>query len=489
MKTKAIVRLVVALGLVVLLGSCLIEGGDSADTGSLRIALPTIVSSEISDGVDTVRIWLYTPSSLEYGVDGGAARLPSAADNFLEAAITTSGGAVVIDGIPAGTGYRLVIVLGTIDDDNDGAFIPIDVAESDEFGVTGGRETALSLTAAEVVGMTYTLEGESLNSVVVGDVIGTNDVFTASSTTVFVDPMGTVDTHSFAADINSVSLGYYYNGTLYRSVYVNTEDGLYPGYGVGLTFDSGFATSFSAIGGVVDSGAFFLSDTSETVVYYERLGGLGGAVLTDMSVTPSWNDSGDDLDEYVAEDENPVRSAATNGADAAYIASVLGTFEVTEQYFEGGFDAGSIISGDDDAGLTFWGVAYPGADQALRITQIGTFGDTIVVGTARGAFAFPESELDGDLVGGLIPEAEVTQLSAVADEAILDLAVGDDYLAFLTARSLVVVEEDGDSYPSVFSKPLRAVVLGAPTDLFVVEEGGEPVVYISGAEGLTRVVE
>ena len=92
MKVHTIIRVITALALVLLLGSCLIDGGSSEDTGSLVIGLPSVGSSEISDGVDTVRIWLYTPGNLEFGVNGGAARLPGSADNFLEAAVTGSSG-------------------------------------------------------------------------------------------------------------------------------------------------------------------------------------------------------------------------------------------------------------------------------------------------------------------------------------------------------------------------------------------------------------
>ncbi len=494
MKMKTILRIAATVAVVFVLGACLLQGGDDSDTGALRIGLPTVSSAAISSGVDTVRIWLYTPSNLEFGVDGGSARLPGEADNFLEAAITESGGAVVIDGIPAADGYRLVIVLGTLDGD---VFLPIDVAESAAFQITGGRETSLSLSAAVVTGLSTDLEGSALTSVVEVDVPAAT-IFTASSTTVYngsfgsLAAAGSVGSGDFTgiSTIYGVSPGSYADGagSSDEAAYINTDGGIVVADESGASVD--FATTMNAAGieDVVDSGAFYLSGSGETVVYYQRLGGLGGAVFTDVTspIADDWEDSGDELGDYVEEDESPVRAAATNGDSAAYIASVLGTFAVTEQYFEIEFDAGALIEGDDATGLTFWGVAYPGNDRPLRITDMGYLAgsDSLVVGTPRGAFVFPASAVSGAASnGGLIPAAQVDQVAVVADQPIVDISVNDGFIAFLTARSLVVTDTDLDVE---FTKPLRAVALGAPRDAFV---AAGPTVYIAGAEGLTQVVE
>lgn len=492
MKTNTIVRFVAGLGLVLLLGSCLIDGGDTEDTGSLRVGLPTVGSSAISAGVDTVRLWLYTPSNLEFGIDGGAARLPSAANNFLEADITSSGGFIVIDGVPAASGYRLVIVLGT---DDSGVFVPLDVAESSAFEVTGGRETALSLTAEAVTGLTPALEGTALNGVVVEDVV-TASVFATSSTKLYCDVFGTPTQYAVGTDLAGASKIYSLSSANFDSsdyVLVNTDYGVFPAYdNSGFSIDTAFADTMDAAGisDVVDSGGFFIVDTDEYIVYYQRLGGLGGGVFPDLvsAAAADWNDSGTDLADYIDADQSPVRGAATDGTSQAFISSVLGTFAVNDTYFEGEFDAGQIIAGDDSAGLTFWGVAYPGSTQPLRITQLGWTGGKVIVGTPRGAFVFAATAIaQASDNNGLIPSSAVTQVDAVRNRPILDMSVNDGYIAIATARQVTVL--DATTFVAEFTKPLRAVALGAPADVFVVDNSGSPEVYIAGSDGLTKVVE
>lgn len=494
MRLSTIIRVITALALVLLLGSCLIDGGSSDDTGSLVIALPSVGSSAISSGVDTVRIWLYTPGNLEFGVDGGAARLPGAADNFLEASVTGSSGTITIDGIPAATGYRLVIVLG---DKTTDAFIPIDVAQSDPFEITGGRETGLNLTAAVVDGLTTALEGEEIIGAVVGDFDGTGSVFAASTDTVFQNAFAPTPTEyslssgvlASASQVLGLSSASFDGEDV---VLVNTDYGIFPGLtDVVFSFIPSFAASFADAGiqNIVDSGGFYLSDTAEYVLYYQRLGGLGGGVYDDplAIVAGDWNDSGTDLEDYVEADESPVRAATTDSSSQAFLASTLGTFAVTDEFFGTDFDVDTILTGEDGSGLTFWGIAYPGSTLPLRITQLGYLEGNIVAGTPRGAFRFAASAIGNTDSNGLVPASAVTQIPAVADQPIFDISINDGYLAIATARELVVI--DSETFAEEFSTPLRAVALGAPASIFVVDEGGAPAVYIAGAEGLTRIVE
>ncbi len=502
MNAKHIGRIAAGCALLVLLGSCMIAGGDD-DTGGVRIGLPVVGSSAVSSGVDTARVWLYTASNLEYGISGGAARLPDDSANYAQASLTAAGGEVVIDDIPAGDGYRLVVVLGTLDGS---VFTPIDVAESDAFEIAGGRETRLSLTAALAGPLTTALEGIALNAVVETRISASDIVFSSSTSTVYQDPFssdtsyGVGDYFGTAQTINSVSVGRFSAGN--EATFVNTDTGVYSivSGGSPATINTALADSMTSAGiaDIVDSGAFYDDASGDTIIYYERLGGIGGASLTDLAfgglAADAWEDSGDDLGDYIDEDESPVRAAANNTTDTAYIASVLGTFAVTQEYYETDFDAGAIIAGNDEAGLTFWGVAYPGNDRPLRITQLGYIetdgGEYLAVGTPRGAFTFPVSAIArASDNGGLIPADDVTQIASLIDQPILDLSVNDGYAAFLTARSLTVTDALTADLTELYSKPLRSVTLGAPSDVFVAADGSAPVVYIAGSTGLTSVTE
>ena len=78
-----------------------------------------------------------------------------------------------------------------------------------------------------------------------------------------------------------------------------------------------------------------MTDAGEVVVYYQRLGGLGGASGTELGTLAGlapddWNDSGSDLSDVVADTESPILAMATSG-NAAYVSSVVGAFRATEE--------------------------------------------------------------------------------------------------------------------------------------------------------------
>lgn len=402
-----------------------------------------------------------------------------------------------------------MIVLGTKTGD---VFVPVDVAESSAFEITAGRVTALSLAAA-VGGVTTALEGEALNGVVVEAMNGTDVLFASSGTRVQASPFGAPVTYPIAAlagasEIHGLSVGTFLGNP---SVYVNTDTGVYTAYqgpldgGIQLSTSLASAMTDAGISDVVDTGGFLidpdgtpLNGDETEVFYYQRLGGLGGATFVaangespNSAAADDWNDSGADLTDYIEPDQRPVRAMATNGESRAYIAGVFGTFGVTDTFFEDDFDAGVIISGENADGFIFLGVAYPGTDRPLRIVQLGYYDGAVFVGTPRGAFAIVENKIPPAAKNdGLVPSDFVLPITFTRDQPVFGMSANDGYLAIMTAQGLLVYDVSNlPNLSPIYRKPFRAVTLGAPADMFVVDESGVPTVYIAGSDGLTRIVE
>lgn len=478
-RKRYFIRILALTAAVLLLGACILQP-ESEKTGTVAITFASVGGSSTEIGASVVprgtthaRVWLY--------LDGRELRTATVS-------LGETGGSVRFEEIPEGGGYSLVAVLGKM---ASGVFQPLGYAQTTEtFSVSGGRETALAAAAKEITN-NFSLEGINLNSVVrVG-----SDVFAATSSAVYRN-----STNVGSGTIAGVSVGRRPDGT--PTAFLNRNDGIR--YWNGSSFVAITPDPDDPVGNIQNSGAFvvedeFSVDDPELVIYYSRLGGLGG-VTTPTGPTPvwDWGDSGDDMSDVVASDENPIRAMATDEDNAAYFAGVLGTFKMTKEFFdEDDIDVGALLGGDDSdtSGLTFFGVAYPGTSRPMRIATMGLIraanisgsNNRVVVGTGRGAFFFGGNAIDDLTSTGLIKAGNVTQITVpgIRDQAVVDISVAGNRIAIATRETIVVV--DANNPNTVIARvPTRAVVLGRLNDVFLHRVGTtETRVYVAGDQGLT----
>ena len=430
-RPAATLRLLIGLTAVMLLVSgCILQPDSGNDTGTITLALP---DSEVSasgligagdlSNASHARVWLYRNGS-EYSIGEAAA-------DFEE--VAAAGGArVVIEGVPAGDGYSVVVVFGVKDaTDTSGVFAPLSYAQSNRFPVQAERETVVSIAEVALTGdedspftsvqFQQNLFGENLVSVV-RYTSGGGGIAVASPTTVWDNAdvgagSPSVVTPGSAGRIYSISE----DSAGDSDFLINAENGL---FGNGGSLVAGFPTE---LGNITDSGSF--NDGTNPVYFYQRLGGLGGAAPAGAG---NWFDSGTELEDYVAADQSPVRAQAVldlgSEDSRAFVSTVLGTFAFDQDFVTDDIEVGDLLDPDDDTdGLTFFGVAYPGESAPLRIEALAVVADapeTVVVGTSRGAFAFPVSALDSLSQSGLVPSP--TELEGTLDQPVIDIEVSTD---------------------------------------------------------------
>lgn len=500
---------------ILLLAGCILEPQDDSGSISFSVSAPEAAVSGNSITIDGdtdvdpdsaavthARIWMYTNGS-EYRLAPTSARAPSSR-NYVEADISSGRATVKIEGIPAGRGYSAVIIMGTKPDD---VFVPVAYARTGRFAINAGRETSVAPDKVALAGdedsvlssVDYNLIGTNLNSVVA---VG-GDVFTDDGNPDLSDEDETAHSvYSRNGGFNRVGgagdfgqIGGLSSGTIgEESVwFINSSNGI---------FQNGESAPItpSNITDVTFSGTFSVEGSDQTggedVVFYQRLGGLGGVAGTEISRNSEWEDFGDeelnsdDL-RVVDPDTSPVRAQASSGNRGFFSTRAIGNFMVTEALFDSNndFSQDELLSGDAD-GITFFNVAYPGTSSPLRLNHMavvsaGGSGDQLVVGTPRGAYAFPPS-----LIGG---EGDVELFrTLVEDENVLALTATSGYLAVATSET-VSLFDFSDGIPSsietaeVFELPRRAVALGNPAGLAIEIDGGSPVLHVAGTEGMTSV--
>ncbi|MFO8041794.1 MAG: hypothetical protein R6U25_01220, partial [Alkalispirochaeta sp.] len=300
---------------ILLLAGCILEPQDDSGSISFSVSAPesSVSGSSITIDGDTpvdpdsgdvthARIWMYTNGS-EYRLAPTSARAPSSR-NYVEADLSSGSATVRIDGIPAGRGYSAVIIMGTKQDD---VFVPVAYARTGRFAINAGRETSVAPDKVALAGdedsvlssVDYNLIGTDLNSVVVsGDELVTADDESVYRRATGFSPTGTGN----FGTINRLSAGSLSGDPVY---FVNSSNGIYKA-GDG---SPGEITSSNNpnITNVTFSGTFKVDDSTEDVVFYQRLGGLGGVAGTDISSTSQWEDFGpDDLEDLVDPESSPV---------------------------------------------------------------------------------------------------------------------------------------------------------------------------------------
>ncbi len=509
---KRTIQVAALIAAVLFVASCAWSPEDDTGSVTLAFSLPAAsvsgsatVGTDLTkvDDADTARVSLfYAGVELPIGPDG---------QGFADVGDVRGGTREFkIDNLPEGDAYRISVVLastddqGTPDDPDDDVLLPVAYGFSNVFTITGGRETPVSVRTFQldtVATVTY------FDDLVGKDVVGavwTNEteLVAATASTLYRFSSGggspSVSAAPTDTEFHSISKGKNPSGTTIP--FVNTSRGILP------VNSSGLYTSFlQSMGGlangsdpfVTGSGAFRIADG--TIVYfYQRKGGLGGTA-TSSPANSDWVDAGAAVAELVDENESPVFAQATSGSNVAYLSTVLGTFQLTEQLFTGtdGIEPVDLLDPDNStSGLTFFGVAYPNSSRPVKIRHLALAdsgaGEQLIVGSPRGAFAIGVGAgALGDLQNnGLVKSTYVTTLQAALDREVVDLTsidVGGKEIVVIVTKERLIVVDLAHPDSSLLNVPTRAFVLGNPKSIQAYAQGGALNLLVAGNKGLTRV--
>ncbi len=511
------IRSAATVAAILLLAGCILEPQDDSGSISFSVSAPeasisgssiTIDGDEVDPDTDVThaRVWMYTNGS-EYRLAPTSARAPSSR-NYVEADLSSGSATVKIDDIPAGGGYSAVIILGKQEED---VFIPAAYARTGRFSINAGLETEVRPQKVKLVGedaspldsVAYRSLGEDLNSVIVSG----GEVIAADSDTVYeYGESGSPAESDGFGSINRLSTGTIGGDAVW---FTNSSEGIFLNGNTPKISEDG-------IENVTFSGAFSVDETTD-VVFYQRKGGLGGVAGATISSTSEWEDFGsEDLEDLIDPDTSPVRAQASGSDSGFFATSVLDNFRLTEALFDvdSDIEAEDLISGTVD-GVNFFDVPYPGG-QRMRINHMEVVnvdsdasGDPVehlVVGTPRGAFAFPQENIGGgsDVFNSSTNVLNATHSSfrsIIRDESVAALATDAEgkWLAVATAETIVVLNvADGVPQPesraeaedaALFILPRRGVALGEVTGLAIQVDARGLQLHISGTQGLTTVAK
>jgi hypothetical protein len=514
--TMKTIRIIAALAAVLLLAGCILQP-EGEDTGSIALSIEapeasvaasavTLETGGETPPVTAARVWVYA-NGAEYRL-APATGTPSSR-NFLETLLNDGQGRIVIEGIPEGDGYSLVIVLGVEDNDT---FVPVAYAASGRFAVSGGRETTVAPQKVALVGeddsqltgARFDLVGESLNSVAYSSSL--NRLYTATSNKIFAGPSSALNQVLAGANlsgINSVTVG---RGTagLDNIGFVNAASGLYRI----ASLSSVPRLTPTGIDNVTFSGTFLIEDTSEIAIFYQRRGGLGGVIFdgTNAPVADDWQDFGpDDLEDLIDPDRSPVRAQASGDGVGFFATRALDNFMLTEALFdsEEEVESADLISGEAD-GVTFFNVPFPGTTRPMRIDHLVIVKvsdeENLVVGTPRGAVLFPTASIgpDRDDPSLFNPSTKVVQsggagfTSLILNEPVVALATdpAGRYLAIATDETIAVLDV-GAGIPeredAIMILPRRGAALGQITGLAIEVGTSTITLHVAGTEGLASL--
>ncbi|MEX2442847.1 MAG: hypothetical protein WD492_04545 [Alkalispirochaeta sp.] len=520
MKVIRLMRIVAATAAVLLLAGCILQPEDGGslsftvsapqgDVSSNSVAIDGRDDLTGTDDVDYARVWLYS-NGAEYRLAPTSAGAPSSR-NYVEADLSSGGATVKIDGIPAGDGYSAVIIMGTKED---GVFVPVAYARTGRFAINAGREARPTADKVALVGdedsllsaAEFNLLGKNLNSVVANS----DGVFTSDANAVYQGPNYTGSGSGEFGTINRLSTGTLEGDSV---IFVNSSEGIFKAKAGELPEEITPSDDTDVdVRDVTFSGTFAVEDAigediAEDVVFYQRLGGLGGVAAQTINSESDWQDFGAaDLEDLIDPDRSPVRAQASGTGKGFFATAALDNFLLTEALFdnESDIEAADLISGSAD-GVQFFNVPYPGTTRPMRLNHMTIVEadetEYLVVGTPRGAFTFPAGNIGHSNAArfnsttNLVNSSHSTFRSLVRDEAVFALATdsGGKILAVATAETVVVLDVT-DGIPTsrddaLFILPRRGVALGEVTGLALETDGSQVTLHISGTQGLTTVID
>lgn len=454
MKTRIVL---LGAALVLLLASCFSPLSSDSGTGSITISVPSleqagISSSDLSasaagDGNYFARAFIYR--------DGSEA-------GFGEVNVSGSSPSdLTIAGIPEGSGYSLVVTIGT---KAAGALFPesYGVNSGGTFSISGGQNTSISVAMKDSP-FFYARAGEALKGVAVDSgADGAPAFVTASASTVYAIAPSAIDGSRFVTPSSETTAGFTINGLNQGST--STDQPVAWAAGLNSIFPFAFNGTGLASPGNIIPDSYLLegaknilssqgyADTIDgqlgAVAMFQIDGGLGGGKV-DLSGDPDWGDTGDDLKDFVS--GQPVLTIniweRPDGSKTALFATKIGAFAATQEIFEGA-DQDTIteafLTGEARPGLIPISLIQGGQSRQITAMSAGSVGGTgrVFLGTARGVFRTNGATIvnDGEISvdAGEAQAVPGTQGLQVVDLEFVQKDNGTSYLAVLTRSRLVV---------------------------------------------------
>ena len=484
MKRTTILSAIAALVIVTLAG-CYVGLDDGA--GSVGIPLPD--PRTVSEGApaEYARIFILNGAIvLEVGEETPYKEFdlsPSANETLEEATVGP---------VPAGDGYRVVLVFGNYEEGagGDEYFVPSDYALSDPFTVYGGQATAVDVelgpTPFDAAGGTL-----GLNLVGImwdGDVDG-DDLYVATPDELFVGDLGTLnfgsqETLPTGETANSISRGALEG--VGPVPWVNTDQGLLPYDTSGGGWQQDFDTGKGFAGAVTDSGAYILGTTLYGYVQFD--GGLGG-VRDTVGSAEEWMQPADLADLVAGEPIYDLAvqydSTAPDGGEVyGWFATKLGAFRMPKSLLEDSDMYPDLtVAQEVFERSDFFEIMINGTKAIITDIAVGYDGaSTLYLGTPRGAVRVsdlsgftsdpePDFELSGELIAGT--EGLIVE----------DIVMVGSYVVVLTNHFVVYSDDDGSTFSDPI--PVYASQLGGEvTDMFVVDSALADLAILAGNGGV-----
>ncbi len=430
---------------------------------------------------------------------------------------------MTVDHVPAGSGYQLVLTLGSKPDGS--TFVPGQFAQSGTFDVTAGHETDVALngltTVAAVTGALdanqapYNLQYDSglLGKNVRGVAVSTDANYAswigaADGTTLYRGqsfPLsGSSGSLPPGATANSVSDGALSSGSV--EFLVSTTRGIVPfgstgTYGSQTVFPQNYGPSGDIENARLSSyGNFSIpAGLTDYYVYRTANGGLGG--ITTISQTSTTAPFSVDLSSGSAT-QVVLDFSMDSGDPNLFLATSAGAFAVSPELFTAGNADFNYLStyganvtvhlnGKDRfiASLVQNGSSartYAGTNSGVYVTTLGTV-DSYIGNIAAQGGPGQKVDLIADLGGQLVPDTNGHPFSKIVSQT--------DYAQIVAVSNNLLVVYLPPNYiplppaPQYFVLPLVAVTLGDVNAVAVAPEYGSltPSILIAGTKGLTIV--
>lgn len=485
---KKLIRTGTVIALLALLAGCYFSLDEGAD--SVGIQLPSPQSARGAALEDTGRIYVINGAKLiNVGEEAPYAEFelePTPGERLTEYSVGP---------VPAGPGYRVVVVFGSYAPAGGRGefFLPASYALSEEFAVVAGQanETGeLALTDARFapVDLANTLGRELVGVAFVPDVnpLLPGRLYAANGTTLYEATIPSVDEYgdvTFAEDypvtggrtINSISLG---ADDLGPAVWVNTTRGIL----VGTDLDGSIMTNSGlAEKSILDSGALY-----RPLVHYGYLQFDGGvsAVQKLSGADPNWLEPAD-LSEIVVGRpvyDMDVERGAT--ATTGYFATRIGAFRLKEDILT--LDLSSVQEIFASEFTDFFAVEIGGrlaTITSLAVVNVaGGDADYLYVGTPRGAMRVEIADIGAnpstDRVEGLL-------IPQTTGQVVKNIVAQGDLIVIVTNHFLLYSMNGSAATPSFAEVPLYASSVGEVTGILVDQVSG--IALLSGTGGLVAI--
>ena len=453
---RALIATVTITLAVLLLGTC--YWNPQSGVGKITLNLSSGSRAQVDPTVvQYARAYLYADNmNNRINLDG--------ATPYAEATMSASGGSMTVDHVPAGSGYQLVLTLGTKPDGSH--FVPGKFGTSSTFDVTANHETSVSIASVQsaktvlsgAADVQYDLLGKDLNGVAYP---ASGNLGATDAGTLYRGAIGSM-TGTGLGGFTANSLSSFTDGSGVAFFSVNTTNGIqvFKTTGGNLTSSTApFSLPSAPTGSILQSGYY----TTGNTYYYQGPGVLGG----ESGGNPWAN-----VDLSGAVSGQPVLDFALGGGTLnGFFASKVGAFAIGVGLVSGGAqDLDYVITNGE-----FFHVSKGGRNLFIRTVAVNA--SILYVGTTDGIYQQNVSSFTANF-DFPIPVSSV--LPGSTGESVKKILFST-YLVALCDNVVLVYKSGVGSQP--ISIPVSGVTLG---DLRAIAINAG-MLYIAGSEGVTAV--